>query len=202
MVAVITGDITNSRKRENPLEWLHPLKDCLNRYGSTPLDWEIFRGDSFQLVVESPSRVLSAAFHIKANLLSISDLDVRLSIGVGEVSHRAKKVTESNGSAFVNSGTLFDELKSGGKTLGLITQSEEINEWVEPTLALARVIADAWTPGTARVIAAQLAYPDYSQTQLGNVLGMSQAAVSKALKRGHFMEVMHYANFLGKKLNN
>lgn len=200
MFSVITGDIVNSRNRDNPNDWLSPLKDCLALYGETPMDWEIFRGDSFQLLLSTESEILRIAFHLKAALKSIDDLDVRLAIGVGDVSHRADRITESNGSAFVRSGELFDKLKNTGSTMALLTNSDDKNVWIEPTLALAAIIADDWNPGTARVIAAQLTHVDYSQTQLADELGMSQAAVSKALKRGHFSSLMTYADFLTEQI--
>tara|TARA_B110000305_G_C19373082_1_gene605540 strand:- start:790 stop:930 length:141 start_codon:yes stop_codon:yes gene_type:complete len=46
MIAVITGDIINSRKGEVE-RWIGPLKETLNRYGVEPKNWEIYRGDSF-----------------------------------------------------------------------------------------------------------------------------------------------------------
>ena len=50
MVAVITGDIINSRKVSSE-SWLPKLKDY---FASSIVDsdkWEIYRGDSFQLEV-------------------------------------------------------------------------------------------------------------------------------------------------------
>jgi len=52
MIAILTGDIINSREGET-LNWLNILKEVLKQYGSTPKDWEIYRGDSFQLSIES-----------------------------------------------------------------------------------------------------------------------------------------------------
>ena len=200
MVAVLTGDVVNSRNRDNPNDWLSPLKDCLTLYGKSPAEWEIFRGDSFQLLLSPESKIMRIAFHLKAALKSVDDLDVRLAIGVGDLSHQADRITESNGSAFVRSGELFDQLKNTGATMALLTNSEDKNAWIERTLTLAAIIADNWNPGTARVIAAQLTHVDYSQTQLADELGMSQAAVSKALKRGHFSPLMTYADFLTEQI--
>ncbi|MFT6866923.1 MAG: hypothetical protein ACJA08_001761 [Cyclobacteriaceae bacterium] len=62
MVAILTGDIINSRKSD-VIDWIGKLKKVLNQYGNTPKNWEIFRGDSFQLLVP-PNRALIAAIHI------------------------------------------------------------------------------------------------------------------------------------------
>ena len=52
MIAVITGDLIHSRKFKNPLEWMLPFKKLLSEIGLQPEVWEIYRGDSFQIVVK------------------------------------------------------------------------------------------------------------------------------------------------------
>ena len=108
MKAVITGDIINSRKVASSL-WIQDLKAILNRYGNEPKDWEIYRGDSFQLVVDAVV-ALEIAFVIKATIKQHKALDVRMAIGVGSIDYIADKITESNGTAFVNSGECFGRL--------------------------------------------------------------------------------------------
>jgi hypothetical protein len=46
----VTGDIINPERYL--LLWMKDLKSVLNAYGNEPKDWEIYRGDSFQLVVD------------------------------------------------------------------------------------------------------------------------------------------------------
>lgn len=48
MIAVITGDIINSRAEDVSL-WMPVLKKELQKIGERPKDWEIYRGDSFQI---------------------------------------------------------------------------------------------------------------------------------------------------------
>ena len=55
MIAVITGDIINSKKM-NPKAWLKPLKTELDTIGDTPKIWEIYRGDSFQAIINNAGR--------------------------------------------------------------------------------------------------------------------------------------------------
>ena len=100
MIAVLTGDIINSRASEAP-KWLQKLKGVLTTYGDTPTQWELFRGDSFQLVT-MPQDALKAALHIKAVMKQNKKLDVRIAIGLGAETHRAQRITESNGPAYVN----------------------------------------------------------------------------------------------------
>ena len=110
MIAVITGDITDSKKID-PKIWLKPLKKELDNIGSSPKFWEIYRGDSFQLIISKPEDALTTAIKIKATLKAIQDIDARMAIGIGSRTHNAPKVTESNGSAFVHSGEKFEMLK-------------------------------------------------------------------------------------------
>ena len=51
MISVLTGDIVNSRKSK-PDCWLDLLKLELNSIGKSPLYWEIYGGDTFQVRVE------------------------------------------------------------------------------------------------------------------------------------------------------
>jgi len=192
MKGVITADIVNSRSAEQVEDWLLPLKECLSFYGNTPADWEVYRGDSFQLVTESVLSALTASVHLKAVVRSTKDLDVQMAIGLGEVSYRADRITESNGAAFSQSGETFERLKESEKNLALKTGKEELDKWIGATLELAAVIMNDWNPGTAKVVAAQMFYPEKSQTDLAEILSVSQAAVSKALKRAHFVAIRDY----------
>lgn len=56
MQAVITGDIVNSREVNTAL-WLPKLKDRLLEVSE---HWEIFRGDSFQLLISAEKALLCA----------------------------------------------------------------------------------------------------------------------------------------------
>ena len=119
MIAIITGDMINSRKPTD-LNWLEGLKKILGKYGQSPAQWEIYRGDQFQLEVAVPEEALHTAFLIKA-YLKTRKLDARMSIGLGEKNYAADKISESNGSAFVRSGDLFETLKKQKLTLAVQT---------------------------------------------------------------------------------
>jgi len=49
-IAVITGDVISSRQ-SGPEVWMPALKSILARFGEQPSDWEIHRGDAFQLMI-------------------------------------------------------------------------------------------------------------------------------------------------------
>ena len=57
MICIITGDIINSKKN-NPKAWLKTLKKKLDKIGNTPKFWEIYSGDSFQVIISNPKDAL------------------------------------------------------------------------------------------------------------------------------------------------
>jgi len=60
MEAIIIGDLINSRQVE-PSEWMPALKKALKKYGKEPKNWEIFRGDSFQLNTKPEDALMAAS---------------------------------------------------------------------------------------------------------------------------------------------
>jgi hypothetical protein len=144
MKAVITGDII--LKVSSSL-WMKDLKSVLNAYGNEPKDWEIYRGDSFQLVLILLMLVI--ALLLKATIKQHKALDVRMAIGIGTIDYTSNKVTESNGSAFINSGECFGLKK---QTLGIQTPWSGFDETFTIILQLVVLFADKWTTTSAEII--------------------------------------------------
>lgn len=191
LVSIITGDIINSRDSE-PKKWLPILKKEFNKYGEEPKAWEIFRGDSFQLEVDKTAG-LRAALLIKAAIKQNSDLDVRMAIGIGDKSHNADRITEANGTAFINSGHCFENLKRN--TLGLETGHDEIDLPLNIMIDLAALTTDNWTPTAAETLKAALEHPDYNQKELAKLLNKTQSNISAGLKRSGYddlLKLLHY----------
>lgn len=186
MQAILTGDLVNSRKAD-PDFWLPDLKSVLHRYGKELTDWEIYRGDSFQIATE-PNLALELALLIKAVCKQHKSLDARIAIGIGQISYRSGKITQSNGTAFINSGECFESLKK--QTLGIRTPWESFNATFQVVLQLVSQFSDNWTVATAEVIAKALENPDTNQKQLAALLERkSQSSISEALKRGGYEEI-------------
>ncbi|UZH55244.1 transcriptional regulator [Salinimicrobium tongyeongense] len=196
MIAVITGDIVNSRS-ESAAHWLPVLKKILGHYGEAPQGWEISRGDSFQLLLQ-PEEALYAALQIKAGIKQLPDLDVRMAIGIGEQEYKAEKISESNGSAFIRSGECFEELKK--QNLGIRTGEAEKDEIFDLLFQLALLSMNNWSVTVAKTIAAFLEHPAKNQTELAKHLKKSQSSLSEALKRGGFDEIMQLESFYRSKI--
>ena len=186
MVAVITGDIVNSREVNAQL-WLKELKDELNNFGSEWTDWEIYRGDSFQFKIE-PIKALELAISIKARLKQFKELDVRIAIGIGEIDYKAKRVTESNGSAFVFSGECFESLKKSN--LEIRSPWSDFDKTMNLLLNLAALTMDSWSPVSSQIILEGLRFPELNQIELADKLKKkSQGTISEGLKRGGYDEI-------------
>lgn len=185
MKAVITGDIINSRALSSK-EALSDLKTVLKNYGQNPVEWEIYRGDSFQLLIEHPADSLNIAMHIKAKLKIQKGRDVRMAIGIGEVSYRADAVTESNGQAFVRSGDTFEQLKDDKVNLAIKSPWQEFDDEMNLFFRFALIAMDNWSVASAEFINKQLMNEDKSQQELAKLLDIGQSSVSERKKRAHY----------------
>ena len=186
MIAVITGDIMNSREVV-PSIWLESLKGVLLLYGDEPSAWEIYRGDSFQLKL-SPDKALRCALHIKSAIKQHDLLDVRMAIGFGEESHHAEKITESNGTAYLNSGNCFESLKK--ETLAVASMNKVLDERLNLMLSLLLLTANQWSKTVSKVLCAAFEHPNLPQVELAALLDKSQSSISEALKRGAYDEIL------------
>ena len=189
MVSVITGDIINSRK-SNPKSYLRLLKRELMEYGETPSAWEIYGGDSFQLLIEDPKEALLVCIRIKAAIKSLKPLDVRFSIGLGNLSYKSKRITECNGSAFINSGERFKRLKKDKLKLAVESGNTEADKIINLCLKLGMIAMDRWSYVSSETVGLALSDKNASQEELGKVLKIKQNAVSNRLARAHFNEIL------------
>src|SRR5690606_29249044 len=152
MTSILTGDIIRSRSVKNPEVWLSTLKEALSLCSKNPSQWEIYRGDSFQLELENIDESLKAAIYIKACLKTIKGLDVRIAIGIGEKSFAGTTVVESNGEAFQFSGDTLESLKKEKVNLKIKTTNEQLDQELNLYLKLALTIMDHWTINSAEIV--------------------------------------------------
>lgn len=186
MYGVLTGDVINSREIQSS-DWLPVLKATLNYYGKEGRDWEVYRGDSFQLILTSDI-ALKAALHIKSAIKRFKRLDVRIAIGIGEVDYRDEKVTQSNGSAFTRSGDQFEELKKYNLQINM--GKKNIDETLNLMFDLAMLTFNNWSTTVASVIQYSLENPNKNQLEIAQALGKSQSSISEALNRGAYEEIV------------
>ncbi len=197
MIAVLTGDIINSRK-VNSEDWLPKLKDYFIKLTNNVEKWEIYRGDSFQLQVNIEEALITAVC-IKALIKTNPKIDVRISIGIGDVSFKGKKVIESYGTAFINSGEAFEKLKNN--TLIIKTPFKEIDNYFNPIFKLLSFIIDNWKPVTSETIFYALMNRDLLQKEIAERLGKDKTTVNRALKRGAYEEIIEIIDLFNQKIS-
>ncbi|MAG66059.1 hypothetical protein [Pseudomonas sp.] len=180
IAAVLTGDLIDSQGVENTQDYVNQLRATLSKL--LPLcafSHELYRGDSFQLTLESSADAVRCAVMLRAALIAASPeherYDARIAIGIGHA-------PESNhyGEAFVLSGQGLDGMKK--ETLALFTHSASLLDHLELPIAFAARIIENWTRVEAETWWLH-ATMNASQKALAEHLGKSQVTVHKALQR-------------------
>lgn len=134
--AVITGDLIKSRKiaAEDFDEIRYRLEQVLtylaDKYGA---EYDVYRGDSFQVIFPSMDYSIKSALLIRLALKSVQTsgqkFDARTSIGLGTVGTQRTKLRSSTGEAFNLSGIGLDQLK--GQNIGVFTNSKEFQTRID-----------------------------------------------------------------------
>lgn len=184
MIAIITGDIIDSEKHPST-EWMEMLKSFFSQFGPSPMNWEIYRGDEFQLKVNRENALLTA-IKIKAILKSVKGLDVRMGIGIGLETFLGAGVSESNGPAYQRSGRKLESLKDSKVSLSIATGNEFYDRTLNLMLQLSLDFMDNWSVVSAEIMKLVLEHPEASQKEIAKQLGIKQSAVSQRLKRARF----------------
>jgi hypothetical protein len=199
MIAIITGDIVNSEEHQAS-EWIPVLKKFFSQIGQTPGDWEIYRGDEFQLKT-AQEHALKTAIRIKALIKSIKNLDVRMGIGLGKETFVGTGVSESNGPAYQRSGRTFEALKERKLNLTIATGNREYDITLNLMLKLALDFMDTWSTVSAEIVAIALEHPNASQNEIAQQLNIQQSAVSQRQKRARLDLVHEVLDFYTNTLN-
>ncbi|NAS11718.1 SatD family protein [Poritiphilus flavus] len=200
MIAVITGDIVNSQSRPAS-EWIPLLRNYFSSIGKTPTDWEIYRGDEFQLRVP-PENALEIAIRIKAMIKTVKNLDVRIGIGLGEESFKGTGVSESNGTAYQRSGKSLELLKNEKNKLMIATADQGTNDTLNLLFKLALDFMDDWSTVSAEIVNLALEQPQASQKQIAKQLNIQQSAVSQRQKRARLDLVQELLTYYAKRMKN
>lgn len=200
MKGVITGDVVGSTKINEFGKLPKLINDLINEISlcCTKCKVEISRGDSFQVLVEDPKQALLVALLIRAGFrkssidLGNKDLDVRLSVGIGEVSYMDEKIGQSNGEAFILSGHGFDNLTKAQR-LSVQTFSESINSELKVETDFVDDIVSNWTHLHGEIMY-QALLTDATQCEMAKKLGTSQQNICKRLRCAKEKLVRLYLN--------
>ncbi len=176
---VITGDLVNSTNIA--AEWRQTVVDVLKACAAdfalqTPVKIEMYRGDSFQAVVDKPECSLAVAVALRAKLRACTPeksgmWDARLSIGIGEISFESDNIVTSDGEAFRLSGRAFDNI--GKRRLCISAPWTDFNEAIDLVTRFADEVISSWTARQAQVVYHSLLFPK-TQKDMADELGMTR----------------------------
>ncbi|MDZ4822291.1 MAG: hypothetical protein SH856_02415 [Flavobacteriales bacterium] len=190
-IAVITGDIAgftrmNQKKRDKCLDDLKRCFEVLKEYrkqNSLRGNPEIFRGDSFQLVLTKPTNALAVVLQLKTFLV----FEIKLSVGIGTSSPLKRRSGESDGEAFHLSGRTLDEMKYSTVSTSFKTTSNELNDELETHCYLLEGMTSRWTIVQKDVLFYKLI--GYTETEIAEVLHISQPTVNAHSKAANWKAV-------------
>lgn len=193
--AVITGDLigfsTKSRKAKEVI--ISEIQNILETLSDQDAKYEMYRGDSIQGVLPEKD-ALRHMLYIKSAVNAIDTkekIDIRLSVGIGEIEYMKESIGQSEGPAFHISGRNLDNMKY--QTLSMASQDESFNVLWHTMLALAEEIIGDWTTASAKVVNRLLL--NETETTISGVLGISQPAVNKHKKQAGWYAIEKMLNF-------
>ena len=206
---VITGDLVNSSNIA--AEWRQTVVDALNTCATdfmslTPIKIDMYRGDSFQVVVDSPEQALSVAIALRASLRASTPdkseaWDARLSVGIGEISFESNNIVTSDGEAFRLSGRSFDNI--GKKRLSISTTWADFDNAIELVTRFADEVITSWTTKQAKVVYQSILFPKL-QKDMADELDMTRQNFNYlwgASKGQLILDYIEYYKSLIKKYN-
>ncbi len=201
--AVLTGDIVNSTKlkvadRRKLFDALTALFDAYKVKSRNNLKlkitFEVYRGDSFQGLLDVPEQGLLMALLIRTFLQSrvlvgnrLITSDARIAIGIGSVSLSAATLAESDGEAFRFSGRLLDTLKKQPNQIAIKSRRLTLDEEINTALVLLEGIISKWTASQAEVVYYKL--QGFTEVVIAEILKIKQPAVNQRAKAASWIAV-------------
>ena len=219
LFAVITGDVAGSRRLEGDqrrqlLDEIHHAFSAVDEIlgkEAIAFPFEIFRGDSFQGVLQNPVLALRAAIVIRASIRkafpsTLKDaFDARIAIGIGAIDLLpGQHGGEGDGEAYRNSGPYLDKMNRTKGFLSIITPVEEYNRELQVECALLNTIIARWTP--ARAAVALEFFRGKTQSEIAHDMSISQPAIHKRQLSANIpaIELMEvrFREMIGRIINN
>jgi hypothetical protein len=178
--AVITGVIVRSKRLssaefKSAQESLRCGGEEIRRHyaDQVPLPLEVFRGDSWQILVVDPARALRIALYLRAFLRAEADVDTRFAIAIGPIDAMPKEsVGTGRGEAFRLSGAMLDwkmathmrfavagEIPVSAENsleVGEETAGERLARAISAMLLILDIVVKNWTRAQGRAVCGAL----------------------------------------------
>jgi len=183
-IAVITADVVDSSLLSEAEKKFFQEKIENYKEKTIVLKPRFYRGDSFQLAVK-PLAALLLALKFRIEIKQWKEKhDVRISIGIGEISNWNDDVLLAGGSAFERSGKNLDNLKETGLNIIIVTGNTELDDELETYCYMADGFIKNQTSVQANLVFQML--NGVPQIEIAKMLGISQPSVSKSLKAANW----------------
>lgn len=184
--AVLTGDIVRSREISPRSRLITVLTEALETAKEQHhAEYDLYRGDSFQVVIPSAPAAALVAIIIRSKLRSHSTeaskiWDARIAIGIGEITYRGDNISQSDGPAFLLSGQGMDEMGKKNNRLIIKAPWEQASRMLSLVTRFADDIVSNWSQYSAETAFLNLVY-DESQSVLAERLGKSQSTINERM---------------------
>ena len=185
LYSVITGDIVKSSRLSLDKHKLliKVMRSCAIEIfslfpGALKYNPELFRGDSWQLLIQKPESALSIAVFYRAYLkakMQLDSIDARMAISVGTVDF-----VESSfgvGDAYKISGKALD--KKGKRKIKFVLDRLDNSTVLDLLIQNTDFISSKWTHKQSKIIL--LALKNKSQSEIAKSLRITQPAVSQQM---------------------
>ncbi len=196
-IAVITGDLVGSQQLpaaelQHVMQRLQQTLEALQN--DFQFDFDLYRGDSFQLAVQQPQDAALLASIVQLSLASgAPSVAVRQCIALGESAPVQGGVKVAAGEVFTRSGHGLDSLKGAG----LLVQTGRTSIQHQLTLVtkyfashLARL-----TVTQSAVVLAYLLADDKSHEQIALQLGKTRSNVTRILNASQYHLITEYLTY-------
>ncbi len=208
--AVVTGDIVDSSKlsveerqrlHRNMKDGSKVLRKVFKE--SIPLDVDVFRGDSWQLLVADPAVSLRIGLFYRAFLraaAAASKIDTRMAIAIGTVDFVPDdRVSGGDGQAYRYSGKALEEMTKASNMCFRFPE-REIEESLDVLVHLLDVLAMNWSDKQALAITGAL--QGLKQEEIGSLWkpAITQQSVNRHLQRAGWFPVEKAIGFFEKQL--
>jgi hypothetical protein len=193
LYSVITGDVVKSSKLslDQHKQLIKVMRSCSKEISKVFPDAlkyepELFRGDSWQLLIKKPELAFSIALFYRAYLkakMQLSSIEARMAISVGTVD-----LIESSfgiGDAYKISGKALD--KKGKHKLKFVSDVIPNSNEIDLIIKNSDFISSRWTSNQCKIVL--LALQNMDQKVIASKLHISQSAVSQQIDAAGWMIV-------------
>jgi hypothetical protein len=209
LYAVITGDVVSFSKL--PTEKRQTLNRIMKKgseavrkafKGSVPLEVDVFRGDSWQLLVSDAALSLRLALFFRAYLraaMGTGKFDTRMAIGVGTIDFVPDdRVSKGDGQAYRHSGNALEQMTKASN-MCFRFPGRDIEESLDVLIHLMDVLAMNWSEKQALAVTGAL--QGLKQEKIGSLWKppITQQSVNRHLQRAGWFAVEKAVGFFEKQ---